>query len=101
MALNEVLGAGGITLFVLLSLIQISPVKVNPWSWIAEVLGKAINGEVLTKVDELDASVKKVADDVKQLSDMRDEDAAISARTRILRFNDELLHDTRHTQDHF
>ena len=36
------LGGGGVTV-VLLSLIQIAPVQLNPWSWIAKRIGRAIN----------------------------------------------------------
>ena len=39
------LGGGGVTV-VLLSLIQIAPVQLNPWSWIAKRIGRAINAEV-------------------------------------------------------
>ena len=46
------LGGGGV-LLILMTLIQITPIKINPWSWIARLIGRAINGEVLTKVDNL------------------------------------------------
>lgn len=31
---------------VLLTFIQISPIKVNPWSWIARKIGKAMTGSL-------------------------------------------------------
>ena len=85
---------GGCGLLVVLTLIQVAPIKVNPWSYIAKKLGKAMNGEVITKVDRL-------GNDLKDLKDACDEREADSCRYRILRFNDELLHDVNHSKEHF
>mgnify|MGYP000054488051 CR=1 FL=1 len=32
---------------VLLSLIEVSPIKINPWSRLAKIIGHALNAEVL------------------------------------------------------
>ena len=85
--------SGGI-LLLLLTLIQISPIKVNPWSWIGRCIGRAINGEVLEKVETLTRDVKQnKADD--------DEQWASLSRTHILRFGDEILHGMSHSKEHF
>lgn len=85
-------GSGAI--IVLMTLIQISPIKVNPWSWIGRSIGRAINSEVLEKVADLSRDVKKnKADD--------DEQWATLSRTHILRFGDELLHGVSHSKEHF
>ena len=52
-----------IGLVVLLTLIQIAPVKVDPWSWIARKVGHAINGEVLQKVEVLEKRSKTAEKD--------------------------------------
>ena len=44
MTLEEILLGGGLGTVALLTLIQIAPVKVDPWSAIAKALGRAING---------------------------------------------------------
>ena len=44
MSMKEIIGGGGGLLLVLMTLVQIAPVKVNPWSWLARCIGKAING---------------------------------------------------------
>lgn len=94
MNIKELLTSGGGALLILLTLIQIAPVKINPWSWLAKKLGKAINGEVIEKVDDLGA-------DVRNLRDECEEREATACRTRILRFGDEILHDVRHSKEHF
>lgn len=50
MTLKEILFGGGSALFVLLTLLQLAPIKINPWSAIAKAFGRAINSEVLEKV---------------------------------------------------
>lgn len=47
----------------ILTLIQIAPVKVDPWSWIAKKVGRAINGEVLEKFGELEKNQKTAEKD--------------------------------------
>jgi len=85
-------GGGG--LIVLMTLIQITPIKINPWSWLAKRIGRAINGEVLEKVNTL-------TEDVKDLKDTDDEQWASLSRSHILRFGDELLHGVAHSKEHF
>lgn len=78
----------------LTTLVEIAPIKINPWSFIAKVVGRAINAEVLTELkqtrEKLDEHIR--ADDERN-ADMR--------RTRILRFNNELLRDISHTKEDF
>jgi hypothetical protein len=84
---------GGLTL-VLMTLVQIAPIKINPWSWIGKMIGRAINGEVLDKVNTL-------ANDVKELKEEDAEQWASLSRSHILRFGDELLHGVPHSKEHF
>ena len=92
--LKEIGLYGGGFILLLMTLIQITPIKLNPWSWLGRCIGRAINGEVLEKVEELSLDVKKnKADD--------DEQWASLSRSHILRFGDELLHGTPHSKEHF
>ena len=45
-----IIGGGGL-LCALLTLVQIAPVKINPWSAIAKAIGNAINADVLRELD--------------------------------------------------
>lgn len=94
MSIGEIgLFSGGV-IFILLTLIQISPIKIDPWSWLARSIGRAINGEVIAKVDAL-------SKDVKQNKKDDDEQWASLSRSHILRFGDELLHGVAHSKEHF
>ncbi len=56
------------------------------------------------KEDKQDAVLKaleEIRKDVTALSGKVDENAAVLARTHILRFNDELINDVEHTQEYF
>ena len=80
MTLKEILGTSGGILFVLSVLVQIAPIKLNPWSALARYIGRALNSEVLETIEKNEAK---------------------TARYRIIRFNDEIRHDVRHTEEHF
>lgn len=67
---------------------------MKPLTKLARAIGRAINGELMEKVDSLEKKVEKM-DQEEQLQRAKD------ARTRVLRFGDELLHDVRHTKEHF
>lgn len=86
------LGGGGV--LVIMTLLQIAPIKINPWTWIGRAIGRAINGEVLEKVD-------KLAKDVESNKNDDDEQWASLSRSHILRFGDELLHGMSHSKEHF
>ena len=76
------------------TLIQIAPIKLNPWSWLAKAIGKAINEEVIQKVDKLEKELKAQ-------KEYTEEQAAKGCRIRILRFGDEILHDVHHSKEHY
>lgn len=78
----------------LMTLIQIAPIKLNPWSRIGRYIGRSINGEVLERVEAL-------SDDVKKNKKEDDEQWASLSRSHILRFGDELLHGVSHSKEHF
>ena len=59
MSLQDIMTSGG-ALLVLMTLIQVSPIKVNPWSAIGcgckkimSVIGSALHGDIIGKLDKL------------------------------------------------
>ena len=94
MTIQELLAGGGGLVLLFLTLVQIAPVKINPWGALARWIGKAINGEVLDKLGR----VEKRLDEHIKTDDERDADLH---RTRILQFNTELLREIKHTKEDF
>lgn len=92
--LKEIGVYGGGGLAVLFTLLQIAPIKINPWTWLARTIGRAINGEVLEKVEAL-------GDDVKKNKEDDDEQWVSLSRSHILRFGDELRRGVPHSKEHF
>lgn len=78
----------------LATIVQIAPIKINPWSRLAKAIGRALNGELIEKVEKLETDVGTINDKV-------DESGAKTARARILRFGDEIIHGVRHSKEHF
>ena len=92
--IKEILTYGGGAVLILMTLIQVTPIKINPWSWLGRTIGRAINGEVLEKVESLSQDVQNNKKD-------DDEHWASLSRSHILRFGDEILHGVGHSKEHF
>ena len=80
MSMKEVVETGGSVLLIVLTLVQVAPIRINPWSAIARTIGKALNADLNEKMDANEAK---------------------TARYRILRFDDEIRHKMRHSKEHF
>lgn len=88
-------------LVALLSLVEVSPIKINPWSGLAKWLGRAINGEVLSTMQAIQTAQKAQADALAAHIKADDERNADTLRMRILHFNNDLLRGDRHTREDF
>lgn len=94
MTLLEIVTYGGGALVLLLTLVEVTPIKLNPWGWLGKKIGRAINGEVLEKVETLtkDVANNKADDDDKWAS---------LSRSHILAFGDEIRLGINHSQERF
>lgn len=101
------LGGSGV-LIVLLSIVEISPIKINPWSRLVKWLGRCINADVIKEIETVKAELETVkayqAETRKRLEDhisVNDKREADNCRARILRFNNELIREIPHTKEEF
>ena len=95
-------------LVAVLSMIQITPIKINPWSWLLKSLGKIINSELCEKVDLVSRQQRENRELLdKHISDDEAWKEAYEAqkmdelRLTILHFNNELLRKQKHTKEEF
>ena len=73
-----ILGAG---------LVEITPIKINPLSWLLKWIGSKVNGEMIKRIDKLEANV-----DTNEMDRIRWE---------VLDFANSCRNGRRHTQDEF
>ena len=90
MTLNEILLGGGGGALLLLTLLEIAPIKVNPWSWLAKTIGNAFSHDVIAELKAQRVTLDSIT-----------EDNADSSRQKILEFNDRLLHKEKHSKEYF
>lgn len=80
--------------FIATSLVQISPININPWSAILKWLGRQMNHDVIEKVDNiearLDAHIKDYA-----------ETTLKARRSSILDFGSSVIRGTNHQREKF
>ena len=90
------LAQGGVVglLIILIGMIKIPKIELNIWNLIGRTIGRSINKEVLEQVSQLTIEV----DILKREEEL---ERARQARQRILRFNDEILFNKRHSKEHF
>lgn len=107
MNVQELLAGGG-GLLLVMTLVQIAPIKVNPWSFIGKLItkgftaiGKAFNAEVTKELAEVKGKLSELEKYNSRQDKEREEDKALDARRRILQFADEIRRKVRHSEEHF
>lgn len=78
----------------ILTVLQVSKVKLNPWSWIIGRLGRALNRELFDEVSELKKDILSQRDSFVQ-------DQVLQARRRILSAADEIRRGVPHSEEFF
>ena len=101
MNLQEILLSGSGLAIVLLCIVEISPLKINPWSAVGKWLGRAINGEVMKSLDAVKTSQQEARERLEAHITTDERREADHCRTRILHFNNELLREIPHTREEF
>ena len=96
----------------LMSIIQVSKIEINPWTWVARKIGNAINHDISDQIKGVEERANERMDAfehaIEEMKEQQDEDRAatneyraISSRVRILRFNEELLRKQKHSKESF
>ena len=99
--INDNTGILAIIAVVLLSLIEVTPIKINPWSWLFKKIGGLFNGELMAEMGHLKSEIKDVKKDITDIREEAKEREATNRRARILDFGDEILHDVDYSKEHW
>lgn len=101
MTLYDLIRAGGGVVLILMTLVQITPVRINPWSAIGRIIGNTMNKDVMENLETVKSDVKNLKEKHEELRNRMDKDDADECRTRILRFADELRRGVEHSEEFF
>lgn len=88
-------------LIILAGMIKVPKMELNIWNSLGRVIGRSINDEVMERVQELKSIVNELQTEVQRIQKEEELERARQARQRILRFNDEILFEKRHSKEHF
>lgn len=94
LTVGELIGYFALFATGLATVVEKTSKTVKPLTTLAQAIGRAINGEVIKEVQDLKKEIERMDHDA-------GERRAKDARARVLRFGDELLHDVRHSKEHF
>lgn len=90
------------------TLIQLSPLKVNPWSWVWKMLRwlwrgfcRSLNADVLEQLAEVKTAQQETKKELENHIKLDNEREADKVRASILHFNNELLRNMPHTKEEF
>lgn len=90
-----------IVALILISVVQIVPIKINPWSWISKNISKLFNAEVLKELNIMDTKIEETKEQLEKHIRVDDDRNADAHRARILAFNNELIRNLKHTREDF
>lgn len=93
-------GSGGLVAAVM-AMIEISPIKINPWSWIAKTIGNAMNAGVMDEIKQVKTAQEETRKKLDDHIEEGEERKADNYRSRVLRFNNELVRGLGHTEEDY
>lgn len=90
-----------IVVIVVTSAVQISPIKINPWSWVATKISRMFQSEVLKELESVKTELEEVKTKLEEHVATDDDRDADTHRRCILNFNNELIRKLTHTHEDF
>ena len=100
--LSAIAHTGIIGLMIILAgMIKIPKMELNIWNSLGRVIGRSVNGEVMKQVSDMNLKVNNIQGEVQTIQKEAELERVRQARQCILRFNDEILFDKRHSKEHF
>lgn len=85
----------------LLSIVEVSKIKINPWTILFEWIGNLFMSGVKKDISDLNKKVTGVQADIVEMKAESREAEAKAARNRILRFGDEVYQGVHHSKEYF
>ena len=86
-------------LVILTLLIQISPLKLDPWTWIGDQLNKHIKEDMNKRIDKVEKDITSLNDNINVIDGKLNAHIVESYRTTILDFADKVMGGQVFTKD--
>ena len=86
-------------------IIQIAPIKINPFTWLAKKIGNALTADLKSDLkndfNELNDKVNNIETKLETHINENKRERAADYRARIIRFNDEIMEEKTHTKEYY
>lgn len=98
MNIKELIESGGIGVLALMTLVQIAPIKINPWEWLFKLFGKWASGYLMVEVKQVQDDLISIRGRVDVIErDIEDREIK-TTRLHIYRFADEISRGVKHSK---
>lgn len=94
-------GQWALALAALATFIEITPIKLDPWTALFRAIGKAMNKDIADKLDQQAKDVESLHTQTQNITARLEQKDAEDARNHILRFGDEIKNKVRHSEEYF
>lgn len=91
----------GYIIVALMSVVEISKIKINPWTALFEWIGNLLMSGVKNDIKRIDTELKSVKQELGAMQYSGEQNEAKAARTKILRCSDEVYRGDRHSKEYF
>lgn len=105
---GSVMAGGSSIVVAIMSVIQVSKIEINPWTWIAKIVGNALNAGMMDEIKDMKTEIKEIKSEQKETRkkldahiEKSDEQKADNYKSRVLRFNNELVRGLGHTEEDY
>lgn len=83
------------------ALIQITPIKINPWTALFKWIGDKVNEDLRNQIGGLNEKINNLSKDIDTLGKQRKEDEKDRIRWEMLDFANSCRNGCRHTKDEY
>ena len=101
MSIGEIVGWIAGIVATLSVFIEITPIKINPISWLLKWIGERTNKAIMGEIESVKKDVSELKDEMNNIRESEDERDAETRRVRILEFADEVAHSKGHSKERF
>lgn len=101
LTVEQLIGYVAAALVALSTIVQITPIKLYPWTKLGQIIGRWINHEMYNKQESMKKEMSNLNEKIDKLKVSFEERAMNDNRTKILRFSDEICHNVQHSEEHF